>query len=140
MDAYLIDPAAFAITPIDINPHNILSDLYTYIGCSTVDATSMDNGDTLYVDDEGLLKPQVHFIIVDGYPQPLAGKAVLLGSTPNGNSTNPSIALGALTARLTFMERLIGPVVSLRKAARPSIYRLAKLTAVLSRLEEHGTL
>jgi hypothetical protein len=95
----------------------------------------LEHGDTLYVDDEGLLKPQHHFILIDGHPQPFAGKGVLLGSTPAGNNADARTTLETVKAKLTYMERLIGQVVSLRKANTPSRYQLDHLTNVLARLE-----
>jgi hypothetical protein len=36
-------------------------------------------GDTLFVDDEGLFK-ETNFFVVEGYPQPLAGHGLILGT------------------------------------------------------------
>jgi len=43
-------------------------------------------GDTLYVDGEGLLKPQLHHFGFDGYPQPLAGTGVVVGAEVDDDS------------------------------------------------------
>lgn len=135
MKAFLIDPARFVIEPVDIHPDNAAHQIYAHIGCDRFDAVYLDNHDTLYVDDEGLLKPQHHFIILDGYPQPLAGKGLLLGATPHGDNADAHISLQQLTDKITFMERLLGPVVSLRAAVASSHARLANLHQVLARME-----
>jgi hypothetical protein len=41
--------------------------------------------DTLYVDDEGLLKKPQHFFMVNGYPGLLAGRGLFLGETAGGD-------------------------------------------------------
>ncbi len=55
------------------------------------------NGDCLYVDDEGLLKPGMRMFDigrVDG--QPLAGNGLILGSDAEGNSIDAKIMLTEL--------------------------------------------
>jgi hypothetical protein len=55
-------------------------DLQVMIGGLISVACRMDNGDVLFVDDEGLLKRCDHFFRFDLYgPQPLAGNGVLVG-------------------------------------------------------------
>ncbi|MGD9804119.1 MAG: hypothetical protein AB7E81_04510 [Hyphomicrobiaceae bacterium] len=135
MKAFLIDPSRFTVESIDIHPGNVPDQLYKHIGCDRFDAVYLEHGDTLYVDDEGLLKPQHHFILIDGHPQPYAGKGVLLGSTPAGNNADAKATLEDLVDKLTYMERLIGPVVSLRKASMPSRCHMDHLAKVLARLE-----
>lgn len=47
----------------------------------------LPNGDVVYVDDEGLINGTRDFFYrSDIYPTPLAGNAVVLGSTPYGDS------------------------------------------------------
>ena len=37
------------------------------------------NGDVLYVNDDGLLKPNKYFFMVTGQPQPLSGDGIVVG-------------------------------------------------------------
>jgi len=138
MKAYLIDPSRFTIAPVEIDRDHTLEQLYKHIGCDMVEAVYLENGDTLYVDEEGLLKRQWHFIVLDGYPQPIAGKGVLVGATPAGNSTDAKTSLEALTAKVSYMEMLVNGVVSIREAVRPKAYHLERLDRVLERLEKQG--
>jgi hypothetical protein len=64
-----------------------------------------DNGDTIYVDEEGLLKPQDNFFLYKGYNQPLAGNGLVLGTTDEGESTSPKISLKEVVENVVFMNR-----------------------------------
>ena len=54
-------------------------DIQRYIGGHYCIAHVFDNGDTLMVDDEGLLKPHDKFVHVVGAHQPFAGNGVIVG-------------------------------------------------------------
>ena len=56
-----------------------ISELREIVGGPICYATSYSNGDTLYVDDEGLLKNPEYFFTVKGCTQPLAGNGILVG-------------------------------------------------------------
>jgi hypothetical protein len=91
--AFLIDPAAKTVEPVQWNGD--YQQIAKLIDADFFDAARFNRkGDTVYVDDEGLIKegPAYHFIIT-GYPQPLAGKGLILGTDNNGESVAPSITL-----------------------------------------------
>lgn len=78
MNAYLIDPVKREITAVT---YSGLADLNRLIGGPIELAAMWSNGDTIYVDEEGLLKPQASYW---GIPskrpdQPFAGPGVMLG-------------------------------------------------------------
>lgn len=82
--AYMVDPTTRIITLVDVGDY---TDIQKQIGCScfTV-ATQFANGDTLYVDDEGLLyEGNLSFNIRGGH-QPFFGKGILMGSDNQGES------------------------------------------------------
>jgi hypothetical protein len=58
------------------------------VDCFTV--VPMDNGDALYVDDEGLLNGTFMFmeIEIDGYVRFLAGNGLILGTDDEGESSD----------------------------------------------------
>ena len=59
------------------------------------------NGDTLYVDDEGLLKPGMRLFGIrrpDG--QPLAGNGLIIGSDKRGNSVDAKSGLVDIQTQL----------------------------------------
>ena len=48
-----------------------------------------DNGDGVYIDDEGLYADQRFFWIHKNYPQPLVNKGLFMGTDNEGDSTPP---------------------------------------------------
>lgn len=100
---YLVDPFDKTITEVEVGDYKHIQDL---IGCSCFTAAYLENGDVAYVDDEGLFKGPTDFILFKGYPQPLAGKAVVVGTDSEGNDIAPAISLDELK-RTTDMGTLI---------------------------------
>lgn len=90
MKALLINVENQTVSEINLEKTN--EDIYKHIGngcstfCSPVD---FPNGDSLFVDDEGLLKEDLKgcFTLL-GWVMPLVGNAVIIGSTPSGDSTD----------------------------------------------------
>lgn len=56
------------------------------------------NGDTLYVDDNGLLFPDLKVFKVEG--QPLAGRGLILGSDEEGNSVDAKMPIHLLATMI----------------------------------------
>lgn len=52
-----------------------------------------DNGDGVYIDDEGLYADQRFFWIHKNYPQPLVNKGLFMGTDAEGNSIPPQTSL-----------------------------------------------
>ena len=87
MKAILIDPATRSATSIEVSRENFLKDLYAAIGCDLVERVCIEDeqGRTyeIWVDECGLFSidpDEVCMFSFEGYPQPLAGKGVLLGA------------------------------------------------------------
>jgi len=60
------------------------------IGCQMLTFVNLyENGDGVYLDDEGLYSENQHFWIHRNYPQPLVGKAIHIGTTDEGESRVP---------------------------------------------------
>lgn len=78
MRAYLIDPAARSVTPVTRNGD--WRQINELIGCDTFTSVCLENGDVVYVDDEGLLKEPTDFFLIEGCTPPLAGKGLLVGT------------------------------------------------------------
>jgi Domain of unknown function (DUF3846)/Domain of unknown function (DUF4314) len=76
MQAILIDVTAREIRAVD---YDGLKDLQRLVGGFIATATAFDNGDVLFVDDEGLFKAPPGFFRVKGIDQPFAGNGVLVG-------------------------------------------------------------
>lgn len=94
MKSILIDPFTRTIKEADYNGD--FHQIYEFIQCDTFDAVTVnDKGDAVFVDDEGLIsgKEQAFFGWL-GYPHPLAGRGIVLGSTiSDGDSADTTVTL-----------------------------------------------
>jgi hypothetical protein len=103
----------------EIRPHVYNGDyktIHSAIGCDTFTVATFcpDTGDCAFVDDEGLLKSPVLFFSINGFPQPLAGKGLVLGIDDEGDGVAPTIDLERLTRNVRFYE-LFGRDAKTRK-------------------------
>ncbi len=87
MKAFLIDPQKEAITEVDYD--GTLQHMYELIDCDCVCTCRINQaGDTIFLDDNGLYNKD-HFFRYDTYPNPLAGKGLVLGTNYAGESISP---------------------------------------------------
>lgn len=57
----------------------------------------LPNGDCIYVDDEGLFKEgHDHWFRLHGFPDPLKGRGLLVGTDREGDSVSPSLDIEQL--------------------------------------------
>jgi len=108
MRAILINPFEKKISEVEIQ--NTLEDLQVAVGDGekvliTV-ACELPNGDVIYVDDEGLFKPNNAYFTVDGAHQPFAGIGLVVGSTKTGNSTNARSSIAQITSMVSMLSRV----------------------------------
>jgi hypothetical protein len=103
MKAFLIDPAARTITPVDVDDG--LAGVRKLIGFPTVDSDEIDdNGDRLFFDEECFIRA------APGSPRfrldklaPVAGKGLVVGSSAQGRElADAVIGLDALQRRVAF--------------------------------------
>lgn len=106
MKAMLIDPNARKMTEVKYSGD--YRDIYKLIGADTFDVARInDEGDGIYIDDNGLENPVYNFIGIKGYPQPLAGKGLLLGcDVETGKSKEASVSKEWLKANVFWVELL----------------------------------
>ena len=103
MKAYIVDPFTQIVTATNYSgDYKTISQhiggscrmfdvvrLYHYDGSDS----SKDHGyvdDHVYIDDEGLYVDDQHFWMHANYPMPLAGRGLILGGTPDGDTTDVS--------------------------------------------------
>jgi len=86
MQAILINPYTQTIEVVDYSGD--WRDIKTLLGCELFTTVYLDGLDVLYVDDEGLYVEDQRFFKIRGYPQPLAGRGLVVGSTEEGDSTD----------------------------------------------------
>jgi hypothetical protein len=94
MKAILIDPFKRDISDVEFEGETLAA-LYKLIDCTTVTAVSLTFDDqvvSLFLDDEGLFVNDQRFWSIFQYPEPLAGRAVILGlDASNGESLDTPI-------------------------------------------------
>ena len=104
MRGILIDPWLKTVTEVKCGPG--IDDMYHLMSNPLGPKVSVfcigsmfEDRDTLFVDDEGLLKPGMHLFRVSG--RPLAGNGLILGCDAEGNSVD---AKSSLTEIQTMIE------------------------------------
>ena len=106
MKAYQINAETRTITEVTLGKD--YKEIYPLLGVGVDMFQCVDineKGDTIYVDEEGLLKPQENFFVYKGYNQPLAGNGVVLGTNAVGESTNPKVKIEEVIKNVTFLSR-----------------------------------
>tara|TARA_R110000803_G_scaffold68080_4_gene129824 strand:- start:234 stop:605 length:372 start_codon:yes stop_codon:yes gene_type:complete len=108
MKVYKINPSKLTITELDA-PYNEESGcidnkfITEQIGCNYFDVVRLENGDCIFVDDEGMLREGVQpSFLLGGYEQPLIGNGLVIGSSMDGSSQSPVISKKSLTGRIKF--------------------------------------
>jgi hypothetical protein len=102
MNAYLIDPVEKTVTQVDHSGD--YKEIQKAIGCGLFTCAYPPGvgADVIYVDDEGLFVEGQSFFKFEGYPHPLAGKGLVLGTTGEGDSKSPDTALETIKAKVRF--------------------------------------
>jgi hypothetical protein len=104
MKAFLIDPATRSVSPLDLADG--IDGIRRAIGYATVDSDEIDdNGDRLFFDEECFIRaiPGAGRFRVDNLA-PVAGKAVIVGSTVGGTQlADARVDETALARRVTFL-------------------------------------
>ena len=103
MKALLIDPTTRTVTEIHID--GSLQSFYAALGCKYVAvACDLPNGDTIYVDDEGLFAPAPvdYFQISHGY-QPYAGKGLIVHTDQDGETRAVKSTLDDIKSDVVFI-------------------------------------
>lgn len=103
--AILIDPFEMIVSEVFYGGD--LENIYELIEAKPFTVASFGaDGDGIFVDDEGLFRQGQRFFKFDGYPQPLAGKGLILGSDESGESISPAITLEAVQTSVRWVQPL----------------------------------
>lgn len=89
--AIRIDSANRRFHEVEIEQNNI-DDINSHLGSSLFDIVRLDNGDVIFVDDEGILTANVGdpFFATKRFRQALVGNGLVVGTNPkNGDSVDP---------------------------------------------------
>lgn len=83
--AILINAKDNTVKFVDVGHY---TDIYKHTGFETFTTVRIDaKGNTLYVDDEGLINGTATGFVLKGYDGPLMGNAVILGTNLNNGDT-----------------------------------------------------
>lgn len=100
MRAILIDPVEKQIRVVEtsgkLQGENGLPGIYDLLEVDCIDVVQLPIiEECMYVDDEGLLKPN-HFFDMFGFSQPIGGKALILRTDAEGESQGSDISAHGL--------------------------------------------
>ena len=111
MKAFHINAEARTITEVEVskgytNIYPFLSTSLKKVDCFT--CVGIEQDDSIYVDDEGLLTIQFDtpFFLYDGYPQPLSGNGLVVGTDEEGESVDPKNTLEDIKGKVKWMTLL----------------------------------
>lgn len=105
MQGILIDPAAGTVTTNDEYDGNYKT-IQKIIGADLFDCVRLDESETLYVDDEGLLNGNGErsgfFYVIGKHPVMIAGKGLILATNEDGDSTATTMTVDQVKAMVRF--------------------------------------
>lgn len=101
--AYKIDAETRTVTELTVSN---LEDMQRAVGGYIAHGVGFENGDTLFVDDEGLLKYNENFFLVSGANQPFAGNGLLVGAADEeGETLHVQTPIESVRALVSFVNR-----------------------------------
>lgn len=101
MKGILINPEEKTIDVVEVE--DTLESIHHHIEAGTFDTVRIEHNDVIYVDDEGLYNKHDYFAI-EGFPNPLAGRGLVLGTDYEGYSTDPIHDLLAIANMVRFIS------------------------------------
>lgn len=119
MKAFLIDPKAQRITEVEYDGD--YRSIYKSLDCVRFDVVEINaEKDCVFIDDEGLMSEDAYFFGVQGFPNPLAGKGLVLGTDDEGDSIEPTIGMEDLLDIVSFgvLMKMSDRIVFVNEPAR----------------------
>jgi hypothetical protein len=126
---YVIDPAAATIEAVEIEARSAFSQTYTLIDCRLVEVVPFDTHHKLIVDEEGLRDGLAAYSMLDGYPQALAGKLVLVGEDDGDFVAAPKISIEEAAKRFCCVRPVLDPVFATVKEDRSDVFVIGTILA-----------
>lgn len=108
MKAIKIDPVKQEITEVEID--GTLESIYKELDCEVFTCPiTLNNMDSLYVDDEGLFVDDYNGAFYFGdYSQPLFGKGLIIGSNIEGESESVASSIRTIEKKVKFLPEETG--------------------------------
>ena len=102
MKAILIDVKTQEIKEVEHD--NTLQNIYDLIDCRAFDLVSIDDVNSIFVDDEGILKDNLYFEYSGSENVfKLAGNGLILGVDDEGNSISPTLTVEDVKGKVNFL-------------------------------------
>ena len=103
MKAILIDAYNKQVKAVEIDDG--IQPIYDLVKCESFECVVMENEETVYVDEEGLLNGTSVGFKLEGCPQPLMGNGLILGTNEEGASIDTALTAEEISGRVTFVTR-----------------------------------
>ena len=102
MKAILIDVKTQEIKEVEHD--NTLQNIYDLIDCRAFDLVRIDDVNSIFVDDEGILKDNLYFEYSgSGRVFQLAGNGLILGVDDEGDSVEPTLTVEDVEGKVNFL-------------------------------------
>jgi hypothetical protein len=101
--AILIDAKTNSVTLVEVGEY---TDIYKHCGYETFTCVGLGNGETLYVDDEGLINGTDFGFTIEGYDGPLMGNGLILGSTASGDSKDTALSVHEVAEKVRCLRKV----------------------------------
>ncbi len=108
--AYLLDPETALFRPVSVENDAGYGPFYKLITCRLVELVRFDERHSLLVDEDGLRDGLTAYTLFDRYPQPLAGRIVLIGGDGSERHTSPLIGIEDAAKHFTICRPVLDPV------------------------------
>ena len=102
MKAILIDVKTQEIKEVEHDGE--IQNIYNLIDCRAFDLVRIDDVNSIFVDDEGILKDNLYFeYSASGRVFQLAGSGLILGVDDEGNSIPPTLTVEDVKGKVNFL-------------------------------------
>jgi len=102
MKAILIDVKTQEIKEVEHDGE--IQNIYNLIDCRAFDLVRIDDVNSIFVDDEGILKDNLYFeYSASGRVFQLAGSGLILGVDDEGNSISPTLTVEDVKGKVNFL-------------------------------------
>lgn len=101
MKALLIDPEFNLVKEVEYSGD--YDDIYKLIDCDLFTCVDLGDGETLYLDDEGLFKSESYQFQLDGAYQPFCGKGLILGTDDDGETVATKLIPTDIAKHIEFL-------------------------------------
>ena len=116
--AILIDPFLRVIS--EVNVDNDLQSFYDILNIRTLAMVNIDNTNSLYIDDNGLLNDNNSLFEIASYAQPLAGRALVVAHNEEGETVETTLDIDQIRSMVGWVDDQTPEEVL--KANPPKIY------------------